>query len=110
MDGLENRLILDSNRCKIVDIEKPAIVDFICRDAPISKPIPLLLEQFFQVIKTFWFTGFAVQLLDRTVDCGSHVGRLLEQPGDSLLSISLCHGFRISLRTRWQIAQLRDNA
>ena len=96
MDGVEYSLVLDANRGQVVDIEKPAVVDFVGRDSPIRQAIPLFVEQFFELVETFWIAFFAVQLLNRAVERGSHVGRISQQlidslPGDFLLAIPFFH-------------------
>ena len=115
MNGVEDSRVFDSNRGQVVDVKKAAVIDFVRRDSPIRQPIPLLVEQLFQLVETFRIAFFAIQLLDRAVECRSHVGRISQQlvdslPGDFLLAVPFFHRLGVAARAGRQVSQLRDDA
>ena len=115
MDGVEHARFLDANRRELVDIEKPAVVDFIGRDPPVGQPVPLLIQQLFELIETACVPFLAVDLPDRAIQRVFHGRRRLDQIGqtatsDLLFSIPFFHRERIATIAWRQITELRDDA
>ena len=59
--GCENFRIFHPDGGQIVDIEEPAIVDFVCRGSPVCQSIPLLVEQLLQFVERVRITRVAIE-------------------------------------------------
>ena len=68
MNGFEHARILNANRRQIVDVEKPPVIDLVRRDSPVSQPVPLLLQQSFQLIEAFRISCFAVDIRNGRIE------------------------------------------
>ena len=64
----EDVRILHPQPDEIVDIEKPPIIDLLCRHSPMGEPIRLRLQQSMQQVEAVWFTRRAVSDLEGELD------------------------------------------
>jgi hypothetical protein len=68
VDGRENFGILHANGSQLIDVEKPAVVDFVGGHAPEAEAIGFALEQPFQAIETAGIAALAIQTHERFLD------------------------------------------
>ena len=103
------------DRGQIVDVEEPAIVDFLAGHAPISRAIRLGVDQAVHRIEAGRFAGRAVVFGDRGVQGGAKFRASDVQSRDSpfdnfLLAIALGQLIRIGFGARRQVVNLRQDA
>ena len=104
-----------ANGCEIVDIEKPAVVDFLRGDAPKSEAIRLIVQERVQRVETACVPGGSIDFLQRGVDRFAHLGRFLATPfqsslDDFLFACAFGDSLGIALRPARQIFERRQNA
>ncbi len=69
--GGEHRFVLDAQRCKVVDIEEPPIVDVVRCHPPVRKPKRLIFQELVQSIETHRLGGIPAQATHSRLDrCG----------------------------------------
>ena len=78
---VENLRQFHANGGEIVDVEKSAVVDFLCGDPPESEPVGLIVQERVERIETARVPGGSIDFRERGID---RVAALAALPGNAV--------------------------
>ncbi len=99
MHGLENLRVFHADGRQRIDVEKPAIIDLVRGDSPVTEPIRLLIQESFEAVEAFRLPAAAVEVIQRSGQGFAHLAAGVQQhaqppPRDILFAVPLLHGLR----------------
>ena len=82
---LEHRRVFHAERRELIDVEEPAIVDFLRGHSPVREAIRLLVEQSIEIVEASRLAGNAVEVAHARLDERRHAGAGSSQHGETPL-------------------------
>src|ERR1700686_4140242 len=100
MNDGEHLRALHPDCSQIVDVEKPAVIDFVGRNPPETQPVSLVIQKLLQRVEAVWISLAAVDDSQNFLQTRSDYIAVLDQgrhsaPDDFLLPLSLPHSCQI---------------